>query len=190
MLQEKSYQLKSVCPLLMHNGQLADPLNDFTIAMKAVSGKRNKTPADHQEMGRIEFLGGLYMGQNGKGIAPVIPPQNIRGMLIRAARKRKEGKLAESGLFIMDNTFLEYEGPTDPDEMWEDGRFTDRRMVVVSRSRIARTRPVFDEWEATVDVTYDDEIISESMLDEWFQIAGHIIGQGDNRPQNGRFEVV
>ena len=190
MLQEKEYRLKSLCPMLQHNGQLADPMNPFTIALKKVSGKRAKTEADHMEMARIEFLGGLYMGQNGDGIMPVIPPQNIRGMLIRAARKRKEGKLAESGLFIMDKSILEYEGPKEPDDLWADESFRHRALVVIGRSRVARTRPIFHDWEATVKVTFDDEIINEAQLDEWFEIAGHIIGQGDWRPQYGRFEVI
>lgn len=186
MLKEKSYTLKSVCPMLMHNGQTADPTNAFAKAMKIISGKRAKTEADHEELARLEFLAGLYMAKGG----PCIPPQNLRGMLIYAARKRKEGKLAEAGVFVTDNMLLEYDGPRDPDELWKDGRFTDRRLVVVNRARIARTRPVFDEWQGVAKVFYDDDVLSEHQLDEWLIIAGSIIGLGDYRPQYGRFEVV
>jgi hypothetical protein len=188
MLQEKEYHLKSVCPMLVHNGQLADPMNGFAKALKVITGKRSKTDADYEEMARIEFLGGLYMGEPEDG--PVIPPANIRGMLIRAARKRKEGKLAEAGIFILDNSPLIYEGPRDADSLWEDESFRDRQIVVVGRNRVARTRPIFNEWAANVKVTYDDDVLNEAQLDEWFQIAGSIIGQGDYRPQYGRFEVL
>ena len=161
-------------------------MNVFSKALKAITGKRAKTDADYEEMARIEFLGGLYMGKDG----PVIPPQNIRGMLIRAARKRKEGKLAEAGIFILDNSPLEYDGPRDADGLWEEESFRDRQIVVVGRNRVARTRPIFNEWEAKVKVTYDDDVLNESQLDEWFQIAGSIIGHGDYRPQYGRFEAL
>jgi hypothetical protein len=186
MLKEKEYTLKSVCPMLMHNGQMADPANVFAKAMKATSGKRAKTDADYEEMARLEFLGGLYMGKSG----PVIPPQNVRGMLIRAARKRKEGKQAEAGVFILNNAVLEYNGPTDADALWEEESFRHRAIVVVGRARVARTHPIFEEWQAKVKVTYDDELVNERQLDEWFEIAGSIIGLGDWRPQFGRFEVV
>lgn len=186
MLQEKTYTLRSICPMLVHNGQLADPTNVFAKAMKAISGKRAKTDADFEEMARIEFLGGLYMGKAG----PVIPPQNVRGMLIRAARKRKEGKQAEAGVFVLDNTQMEYDGPRDADALWEDESFRHRAIVVVGRNRVARTRPIFNEWQAKVKVTFDDELVNERQLDEWFEIAGGIIGLGDWRPQYGRFEVV
>ena len=186
MLKEKEYHLKSVCPMLQHNGQTADPINPFAKSIKAISGKRSKTDADHDELARLSFLGGLYMDEDG----PVIPPQNIRGMLIRAARKRKEGKLAEAGIFILDNSYLEYDGPRNADALWEDESFRHRSIVVVSRSRVPRTRPIFNEWEAKVKVNYDDDVLNESQLDEWFAIAGSIIGQGDYRPQYGRFMIV
>jgi hypothetical protein len=172
--------------MLMHNGQLADPMNAFSRALKAITGKRSKTDADYEEMARIEFLGGLYMGKTG----PVIPPQNVRGMLIHAARKRKEGKLCEAGVFILQNSELEYDGPRNADALWEDESFRDRAIVVVGRNRVARTRPIFNEWVAKVKVTYDDDVLNEGQLDEWFSIAGSIIGQGDYRPLYGRFEVV
>lgn len=191
MLQEKEYHLKSVCPLMMHNGQLADPLNDFAVALKAISGKRKKTDADHEEMGRLEFLGGLYMGQNGHGLQPVVPAQNIRATLIHAARKRREGKQAEAGVFVLDPLYLEYDGPTDPDDLWEKGSpFVDRSIVSVQRNKVARTRPIFPHWEGKVNVTFDDEVLNESQLDEWFRIAGQIIGFCERRPMYGRFEVI
>jgi hypothetical protein len=176
--------------MLMHNGMLADPLYEFTKATKKLSGKRNKTEADHEELARLEFLGGLYMGQNGQGLTPVIPAQNIRKMLILAARKSRDGKLAESGVYISDEAILEYDGPRNPDELWANKEFVDRRLVVVNRARIARTRPIFKEWEANVTVDYDTDVVTEAQLDLWFEVAGKIIGLGDNRPQNGKFTII
>jgi len=186
MLVSKDYRLVSNSAMLLHNGQLANPRNPIVREMKKISGKRGKTDADFEELAHLEFLGGLYLNDDG----PIIPAQNVRGMLIRAARKRKEGKLAESGVFCLDHAPIEYDGPRDPEQMWKDGSFAHQALVVVSRSRIVRTRPIFESWTATVTVNYDDDVVNEEQLDNWFNIAGHIIGIGDWRPQFGRFSVA
>ncbi len=46
--------------MLQHNGQTADPLNEFAKELKKVSGKRNKTDEYHALMGEIEWRAGLY----------------------------------------------------------------------------------------------------------------------------------
>lgn len=51
--------------MLMHNGQLADPSNEWARAIKEISGKRAKTAADYEEMARLEWLGSLYLNQHG-----------------------------------------------------------------------------------------------------------------------------
>ena len=50
--------IKGVSPLLLHNGQTANPLNKYARQLKAVSGKRNKTDEDFEAMAKIEFLAG------------------------------------------------------------------------------------------------------------------------------------
>jgi hypothetical protein len=69
--------------LVVHNERLADPLDTCTQAVAAISKKRNKTIADHEEVARREFLGGLYTTPAieltdkgallGNGQVPVIP---------------------------------------------------------------------------------------------------------------------
>ena len=48
--QTLRFKFISVAPLLCHNGQLADPLNDLVRQMKKISGKREKTDADLEEL--------------------------------------------------------------------------------------------------------------------------------------------
>lgn len=185
MWKEKEYQLRSVCPVLLHNGQTADPTNKLAKALKQISSKRAKTDADFEEMARIEFMAGLYMDKNG----PVLPAENLTAMLIKAAKKRREGPAATSGMFVLEHASLEYEGPREAASLWEDEQYRHVALVVVQRNRIARTRPIFHEWSAVVKVTYEDELVNETQLDEWFDIAGAQIGIGDWRPRFGRFIV-
>ena len=47
-------------PLLMHNGDLADPMSEGAKKLAAVSKKRSKSEDDFVELARVEFEGGLY----------------------------------------------------------------------------------------------------------------------------------
>lgn len=190
-MNQRKYHLKSLSPgLLMHNGQLSDPLNEITRALKKVSAKRNKVDSDHEEMARLEFLGSLYVNAN---MQPVIPQTAVRKAIIEAARKKKQGKMAEVGTYVVEECVLQYDGPKDPDQLWA-AKMYDRRQVGVNRASVMRTRPHFAKWEADLTIEYDPEFVDTEALDEWVYIAGRQIGLLDFRPGKsgglfGRFEV-
>ena len=96
--QKVSYKLTSDCPMIVHNGQTADPLNRFAKELKQVTGKRKKVDSDYEELARIEFYAGLYMGKDG----PIIPATNIDGIAGRAHRGLRETR---------DGDILETTGP-------------------------------------------------------------------------------
>lgn len=180
------YRLTSDCPMLMHNGQTADPLNHWSKSMKQVSGKRKKTDADYEELARLEFFAALYMGSNG----PIIPLANIDSMIVNAAKKLREGQMAKSGVFCLTDAPLEYDGPREPQTLWNAETFRHVAIVRVSMARVARTRPVFKEWAANVTLNIEDSIVNAAQVDAWMNIAGTQIGLGDWRPQHGRFTAV
>lgn len=181
--QALNYKLTSVCPMLMHNGQAADPLNKWAKLMKQISSKRAKTDADHEEMARIEFMASLYMSTEG----PIIPASNIDAMLVHAAKKSKEGQAAKSAIFCAKHAPLIYDGPRMADDLWADERFRDRHPVRVQNARVMRTRPKFEQWEAIVELNYEPTLINPARIDEWMIVAGSQIGVNDWRPQHGRF---
>lgn len=177
------YKLTSSAPLLMHNGQTADPLNKWSRALKKITSKRVKTDADHEEMARIEFLAGLYLSPDG----PVIPSYVFDSMLVNAAKKSKEGPLAKSSAFCLNHARLEYDGPREADTMWADERFRFSAIVKVGMARVARMRPIFNEWSCIMEVNVETTLINPSRVDEWMAVAGTQVGLGDWRPQHGRF---
>jgi len=183
----KTYRVKSVSPMLMHNGDLADPQNVYTIEHKKYSGKRKKTDDDFLMMSKIEFRGSLYVNEN-KQI--VVPADNWTAILIEAAKKEKGGKLAKAGLFCEEHMVLEYEGEQDPEKLFEDKNFVYKKGVRVQSAKIIRTRPIFNEWAGEISVKYNSSLVNETQLDSWMNIAGEQIGVGDWRPRFGRFEVV
>jgi hypothetical protein len=181
----KKYHLTGVSPLIQHSGRTADPSNEFAKSLKRVSSKRKKVDADYELMSEIEFKAGLYMNEEG----PVLPPDNIETMIIEGARKDREGKVATSGMFVEKAARLEYDGPRTDAELWADKRFVFTKLVRVQRARVVRTRPVFHNWSATIEVNYEDTLVNETQLDRWVATAGMQIGIGDWRPRYGRFDV-
>ena len=187
--QELSISIKGVSPTLMHNGQLADPLNKFAKALKVVTSKRKKTDDDHEEMARLEFLGSLYVTGDGK---PCWPGECIETMFKQAARMSKLGKQVERGLWCDGDWPLDYKGPKDADSLWADERFRFTCGVKNpgSGSRVMRTRPIFRDWGLSFVVQFDPECLNESQVREFAETAGKYVGLSDFRPRYGRFQVA
>lgn len=169
----------------MHNGQLADPQNSVVKAMKQISGKRKKTDADFDELARLEFQGGLYMGKTG----PILPAHVLEAAIINGAKKSKEGTLAKPAFFVEDSAILEYEGPKDRDNLWENEDFRIVSKVKVGQASIMRTRPIFDKWACEFIVNYDDSLVNQEQVERWIDSCGQQVGFGDWRPRYGRFVV-
>ena len=154
-------------PLLQHNPQTANPLNEFARALKKVSGKRAKVDADYAEMSNLEWHAGLYH-INGQII---IPGEALEAMIRNAARKVKKGPTIESGL-ICEDAKLEYDGPKNIEKLWKGGKHISIMSVVVNGGRVTRTRPKFDPWAANVNMKYDENLLNEADIMGYFLTAG------------------
>jgi hypothetical protein len=178
--------ITGVTPLLLHNGQLADPLNEWTIRLKEITAKRIKTQAIHEEIARVEWYGSLYTN-DAKRIG--IPGEVIEAALQQGARQTKRGKDIPRGVICAGLWPLEYGGPLDPDTLFADPNYHDRRGVVVQRSRTMRTRPIFKRWSLNFQLDYLPDVINVSDLQTILENTGQFIGIGDYRPRFGRFDV-
>lgn len=180
--------LTGTAPLLMHNSRLADPLDTFVKAKKRVSNKRTKTDEDHEELARLEYLGGLYFDAD---VGPYLPAQNIERALLDAARLSKRGKQIERGMFIQTDTNpIAYRGPRDTDGLWKDENFRLMASVKQQTSRIMRCRPLFREWTADAEGILDPNFLDPADLEAIATTAGQVIGIGDWRPRYGRFTAT
>ena len=181
-------QIVGTAPLLMHNSRLADKLDPITREKSVVASKKNKTDEDDLILSRLEWTGGLYFDAD---LGPYLPGDNIFKALVEAARKSKDGKRVEQGMFITtDVNPLAYRGPRTLDALWADENFVFRRTVKQQMSRITRTRPILKEWVTEVDGVYDPAVLDLKDLESFANIAGAYIGVGDWRPRYGRFEAV
>lgn len=176
--------------LLMHAGALADPLNEHARALRDVSQKRKKSEADYEKMGEIEFAGGLYFDAT---VGPYVPGHVIQAAIIAGAKKRRLGPAVGCCTRVVaEFNRLDYDGPRTREALWKDVRFRDRRVVVVNKSRIMRTRAKFTDWSLAFQLELvpldgvNPAEIRRSLMD-----AGAMVGVGDYRSGGfGRFEVI
>jgi len=174
--------------LLMHADTLCDPLHPKTKAMKKLSGERKKTDKTHEQMADIEWEAGLYYDPE---IGPYIPGANILRMLQEAGKATKQGTAVKRSVFILEEEIpLGYAGPRKKEKLAKDAAFRDRRSVVVSRSRVMRTRPIFRDWELTFTLLFADGSFNVEELTAIVERAGIMVGLGDYRPTFGRFDVL
>lgn len=179
--------IRGLTPLIMHNGQLADPLNEATQALARLTSKRKKTVDDHKAIGKCEWTGSLYVGSDGR---PCLPGEVIESCLVDGAKKFKLGKVAKGGLIVVGDFALKYDGPTSQAALWEHGGYLKRASVRVGTSRVIRSRPIFPQWECTFEVQWDPSLVKdEQQVIEIAEAAG-LSGVGDWRPKFGRFEVI
>lgn len=183
--QELKFKLTASAPLIMHNGQTADPTNKWSKAIKLISSKRTKTDSDFEEMSRLEFNAGLYMDENG----PILPAFLIDALTVNGAKKSKEGQSAKSGCFCLQHSRLEYDGPRTASDLWANEDFHFSAIVRVGMARVSRMRPIFHNWSAVVTLNVEDSLVNPARVEEWLTAAGTQIGIGDWRPQYGRFTV-
>lgn len=179
------FRIIGASPLVMHNGQLASPLNPIAREMKRVSGKRAKTDSDYEQLAKLEFLGSLYLSAG----EPCIPGEVFESCLTQAAKKARRGAQAKAGIICDENFRLEYEGPRSAEGLWTDEAFRFVVGVRVGQARVMRCRPVFRKWSATVVVDFLPDQLNGRDIIELAQVAGRIVGLCDWRPKFGRFSV-
>ena len=179
------FRITAASPLLMHNGQLADPLNPLAKSIAQIASKRDKTEADHRYLAELEFLGCLYLD----GGKPCLPAEMLEAALVKAAAQERRAPKAKAGILIRDNPRLEYNGPTDPHELFSDVSFQLRCAVRIRQSKIMRTRPMFTDWSAAVTIEFLPALLNPQDVLGFLVTAGEQIGIGDWRPRFGRFSV-
>jgi len=188
MYQTIVFEIRGIAPTIMHNGQMCNPMNVFVRKIKELTAKgKKKTDDDLIEIARLEFLGSLYLDDKNE---PCWPGENIETMVRSAARTERRGKEVEKALICESNWALIYEGPRNPEKLWEDERF---RLYVPSRvgpARVMRSRPIFTAWRLNFTMNYLPSLVNREDVIRWVEIAGREIGLSEWRPKHGRFEVV
>jgi|694.fasta_scaffold71624_6 hypothetical protein len=190
MYKKIEVEIRGLTPTIMHNGQLADPLNEWVKQMKDITKKgTKKTDADIIELARLEWMGSLYVNDKGRLCWPA---ENLEALIRSGAKATKSGKDVQAGVLVDDNAELIFpDAKKSVEELWGNASYRYTVGVKVGQSRVMRTRPIFRDWSLEFTVSYNPSVVkSESDLLAWIDQAGATIGLSDFRPKFGRFERV
>jgi len=178
--------------LLMNNARKADPTDEYTQEIAALTHQQKKDLTDHMEIARLEWEAGLYYDGD---IGPYIPCRNIQNAILESAAKFKLKKTLRTGLQVeaMDGNNrlpLLYDGPRDDfQEMWEAGLYF-KQSLKQGQSRVMRTRPCFKEWELPdFLLRVDAQECSRKKLEPVLTRIHRVGALGDFRPEFGRFDM-
>jgi hypothetical protein len=180
--------IKGTAPLLMHNGQLADPTNQHAQLLKELNSKRKKTEEDLRAIADAEWRGGLYVNEDEEIIIPAL---NFEASIKNGAKKSKLGKQVQAGLMVDQDAILEFKGSNKKiEDLIIDKNYRLYIGVKVNMgSRIMRTRPMFKDWGATFEIIYNDNVLDKKQVIKSIEDAGMYCGIGDWLPRYGRFEI-
>ncbi len=196
-IKEFRCRIVGVRPLIVHNVQLADPLNDYTrriSELTAMSAKAKKQEDVQLKLARIEFEGSMYLDDRKR---QVIPSENILRAIRDGGAEQRNGKKIEAVVSLIEDLVpIEYKGPTDIDQMFnakDSIGYTFRfRKQAKPRGQgvVLRTRPRFPEWALTFTVQIVlGAGIGEKNVHDAIEDAGRLKGLGDWRPRYGLFTL-
>jgi len=179
--------VEGIAPLLMHSDKTANPLNEYTKKLKALTGKRKKTDEDLSEIAKIEWEASLYW--NGKNY--YLPNNMIEANLLVSAKMFKMGPLVKQGIIAENDALFDFPHKNlKPSELYKLEQYIDLRGVRVNQSKVIRCRPLFNEWKASFEIMSIDEKIDVIQIKQLIENAGKYVGYGDWHPRFGRFVVT
>ena len=170
----------------------AHPLNLEKANLVKKKGS-NRTAEDERRIREIETELAFWLNGSQQ---PVVPAAAMRSCIETGARKVKQGPQVREGLIVLSDGLLEYDVERYGLTLAELSNRTQFTVpVVVQRSRLLRTRPMFETpWAAEFRVECDPELVDKTQLENWLDIAGRRIGLGDWRPEKsgmyGRFTAT
>lgn len=191
-MSELSFKLKGLTPLVMNNGEKADPDSEYAIKMAELKASgAKKSPEGRMLINRCDWEGGLYFHDK---MGPVVPDVNILKMVVNGGAPQKMGKEFCAYISVAEPfTKLEYKGPRDLDGMWAANMY-DRRLVSSNGKpggpKVIRFRPLFKDWSLSFNLFADDEVDPKSIVDA-MRHAGKRVGLCERSMFRwGRFETI
>lgn len=182
---------KGISPLIMHSCKCVNPLHPISKEIRKLNDKPRGQKLTEEELERLsdlEWEAGAYW-QDGIGL--YIPGENVEATIRNGAKVNKKGKDIEKYVNVTDLYIpFNYGENLSKKELIKRLEYRDTRPMVVSRSRILRTRPRFDQWNITFNLIYDESKIDLDTIVNAMTYAGSYVGLCDSRPKYGKFCAI
>ena len=164
--------LEGLSPLLCNSAVGGmDDSHPLFAERKELATKRKPTPDD---MGRLRVLDAYLSLWRNPDDTPGFPPGGIRSAIEAAARKTKDGGLVREGMMVF-GTRLDWDRSLGESAL-DIAQNEDARLTVPvcqgGKTRILRTRAVFNDWSLAVHIGYEPSIIEGAQIVRFLEIAG------------------
>jgi len=191
-MEQLKFKVTGILPLLMNNPQSVDPFNRYAKAKKVLTSKRVKTDEDLLEIRRLDIESKLYIDKSANKI--YIPSSWITAAI--GGVSFKQAKIAKkdirSGVFADDSKiFINY---TDMHKVRAKADvsgnpdFFHTMILKQGQVRIAKSSPIFHDWNFETSVSFDPTVIDRNTLIGLLKHACQYGGFGDFRPTFGMSE--
>jgi hypothetical protein len=173
-------ELTGVSPLVFHNARLADKADEIVREIASLTDKKtNRTDADDEQIGRLEWFGGLYYDAE-TGV--YVPTWNVVRSLENGAKLTRKGATVIRAIAVStDKAPLDYSGPREPKALEKLPEFRWRTQVGIQRGKVTRVRPIFRQWMLRVEAELADDLLDLRELQSIADAAGRSEGLGDAR---------
>lgn len=179
---------KGISPLIMHSCQCVNPLHPISREMKKYTSKKKKTEEDLLKIADLQWEAGAYW-QDGLGL--YIPAENVEATIRNGGKANKKGKDIEKYVNVIDLYIpFNYGENLTKEQLIKSYEYRDNRIMVISRNRVPVTRPRFDQWNITFNLSYNEEKIDLDEIIDAMEYSGQYVGLCDSRPKYGKFVIT
>lgn len=189
---EVTLEVVGVKPLLLNSVSLADPRDPWAKELAKLRGITSKKRTDEtlDRMEFVQFMGSFYAIPEIDGVG--IPCENVRQSLIQAAKATREGATVQRALQVTEPAVpIIYEGPKDPQKLWDSRRFHLTKMIRGKGGASPSTYPMFQEWALRIPMNLDESVLNFEDLQAIASRAGRIEGLGAMRKLGyGRYDAI
>ena len=185
-------QLTGTSDLIQHNIRLADPLNEYTRAIKKITSKHHskKTDDDLAQIIRLEARGGCYETDDG---LLGIPTEVVHACIKESAKTLKKSKTIDPGLIfdeIVEPLLIDGK-EISCDDFIEDPAHIYYRGVGIGKNRIMRSRPKISAgWKSRHKFEVRSDVINLRDLEQHLSRAEKLVGICERRPRFGQFTAT
>jgi len=187
------FRLEGSGPLMLQNGQTANPRNKYAKRLKELCKDKKRKGADVDaildQIADVEVESCLYWNDE---LGLHIPAANIRASLIEGAKLSRGGTQVKRTCFVLEDAKLLYDGPQDIEGIVADKDFHYEAIVKVGMVKVPKSRAIVPNWSCEVEVAYmPGNVVDERDIIKYMTDAGLYSGIGASRSLGfGRFNAV
>lgn len=178
---------KGISPLIMHSCQCVNPMHPIAKELKKYTSKKSKDLSEEDliKISDLEWEAGAYWKD---GLGLYMPAENVEATIVNGAKVNRKGKDFQKYVTVTDLYIpFNYGENLTKEELIQNYEYRDTRIMTVSRSRVMRTRPRFDQWNITFNLMYDESHMDIDTIVNAMEYAGAYVGLCDSRPKYGKF---